>query len=266
MLRNFLPLLLAGGLGFAALPASAGGLEAAPAGGEGPRRQLLMQRDTASSFFLPRHRRIVFQFDTRYSLVSSQRATINGIKLGMEWRSRLRTGLGVYNLSPTTTVNVKPGADWPDGTTARAQFRYVALYGEYVLKGNPRWEISAPVQVGYGRYWVQYTDPDGLRSRSASQRICLVEPTIAAQMRIFRWIGIGAGTGWRQLVKSDLPPGQSLNGPIFYSRVKLYLGDLVRTVRGRQPLFTQKGLRRSDWKRANGEPLDDVLDDDDAEE
>lgn len=219
------------------------------------------QRDSSSSFYVPRHRRIVFQFDTRYSMVSSQRATVNGLKLGVEWRSRLRMGIGLYVLSPTTRVNVKPGADWPEGTLAHATFRYGALYGEYVLLGNPRWEISLPVQFGMGRYWVQYTDPDGLRSRSTSQRLFLLEPTIAAQMRVFRWIGVGGGMGWRQVLNSPLPPDQSINGPIFYLRAKLYLGDLLRTVRRHQPLFTQKGLRKADWKR----PGEVVLDDDSAE-
>lgn len=233
------------------------------AGERGPRhlglRGLWSQRDSSSSFYTPRHRRIVFQFDTRYSLVSSQRAVINGLKLGVEWRSRFRAGVGLYVLSPTTQVNVKPGPDWPNGTKAEASFRYFAIYGEYVLRANPRWEISLPVQAGVGRYWVQYTDPDGLRSRSTSQRIFLLEPTIAAQMRIFRWAGVGAGTGWRQVLNDQLPPAQSINGPIFYFRVKLYLGDLVRTVRYHQPLFTQKGLRRSDWKRDTNEVLDDEM-------
>ena len=35
-----------------------------------------------------------------------------------------------------------------------------------------------------------------------------------------------------------------LSGLIFFGRAKLFLGDLYKIVRGRQPLFTQEGLKQ----------------------
>ncbi|HYE79607.1 MAG TPA: hypothetical protein VEI97_16590, partial [bacterium] len=83
------------------------------------------------------HRRIVFQFDQRYSLVNERLVAINGVKLGVEWRGRYRAGAGLYFLSPAVRA-VSPerllGAE-----RAELRLRYAALYGEYVLRGTPRW-------------------------------------------------------------------------------------------------------------------------------
>jgi hypothetical protein len=54
---------------------------------------------------------------------------------------------------------------------------------------------------------------------------------------------MGAGVGWRQPVFVPVSVQKELNGPVFYVRAKLFLGDLLKVVRGRQRLFTQDGLR-----------------------
>ncbi|WP_262489852.1 hypothetical protein [Hymenobacter terrenus] len=36
---------------------------------------------------------------------------------------------------------------------------------------------------------------------------------------------------------------KELNGPVFYLRAKLFLGDLLKVVKEREPPFTQEGLR-----------------------
>ncbi|HYE77238.1 MAG TPA: hypothetical protein VEI97_04555, partial [bacterium] len=92
--------------------------------------------------------------------------------------------------------------------------------------------------------------------RTVRDRVLLVEPTIGGHYRVFRWIGMGAGVGWREAFSVKPEYGDQLDGPIFYARAKLFLGDLYKVVRGRQRLFTQQGLRRADWKKPPA-PLDD---------
>ncbi len=211
-----------------------------------------------TSFIRQNHRRLTFQFDQRYSLVDSRLAGINGLKLGVEWRGRYRAGGGLYLLSPGVRAYSRHPAI-PVGTPAEIRFRYAAIYGEYVIRGNPRWEISTPVQVGLGRYYHQYTDDGAVTQRTARDRVFLIEPTIGGHYRIFRWVGVGGGVGWREALSVKNQYGDELDGPIFYGRAKLFLGDFVKVVRGRQRLFTQRGLRRADWHRP-------VLDDTGADE
>jgi hypothetical protein len=71
----------------------------------------------------------------------------------------------------------------------------------------------------------------------------VVEPSLTGHVRVFRWAGMGAGVGWRQPVFVPTAVQRELNGPVFYVRAKLFLGDLAKVVRGKQRLFTQDGLR-----------------------
>lgn len=189
------------------------------------------------------HRRVVFQFDQRFSLLQGELVGINGLKLGVEWRGRLRTGLGLYFLGSAIDTRAEAPAFVPAGSLNQVRFRYAALYGEYVLLGTPRWEVSTPVQAGLGRYHVRYQYPDGTVYRTPRQNIWLIEPTIGGHMRVFRWIGLGAGVGYRQALLTEDKLEDDISGVIFYGRVKLFLGDLYKVVRGRQPLFTQQGLK-----------------------
>ncbi|QIX60507.1 hypothetical protein FY528_15090 [Hymenobacter lutimineralis] len=188
------------------------------------------------------HRRVVFQFDQRYSLLNGGIVGINGLKAGIEWRGRLRTGLGIYLLSDGVPTDVALPSYLPPGTRDELRFRYVAAYGEYVVVGTPRWELSTPTQLGIGRYYARYEKPDGQVERTPKQLIYILEPSVAGHVRIFRWVGLGAGGGYRQMLFQDNALESELNGPIFFGRVKLFLGDLYKIVRGRQRLFSQQGL------------------------
>lgn len=193
------------------------------------------------------HRRPVFQLDIRNSIANNHFITVPGLKLGVEWRGRLRTGVGIYLLSNGVPSRRPIPNELPANTRAEVRLRYVAGYGEYVVLGNPRWEVATQLQLGVGKTYARFTLPDGSDLRSSKKIIWLVEPSAAAQLRIFRWLSLGTGAGWRQPVFVDAVTQRELNGPVFYGRVKLALGDLYKIFRDRQPLFTQEGLRRIDW-------------------
>ncbi|UYZ63532.1 hypothetical protein [Hymenobacter weizhouensis] len=200
-----------------------------------------------TTFVRQAHRRPVFQFDQRFSLLQGKLVGINGLKAGVEWRGRWRAGLGVYLLSGGVPTRGGVPAALPAATRDELRFRYVSAYGEYVLIGNPRWELSVPLQLGVGNFYSKYYLPDGSVQRSPKELIYMVEPTAMSHFRVFRWIGLGAGAGYRQMVFVNDQLEDQLSGVIFTGRVKLFLGDLYKVVRGRQRLFSQRGLRREDW-------------------
>lgn len=193
------------------------------------------------------HRRPVFQLDIRNSIINHQLVTVPGLKLGIEWRGRLRTGLGVYLLSNGIPSRQPVPSELPAATVSELRLRYVAGYGEYVVLGNPRWELATQLQIGVGKTYARYALPDGNLLRSPKRVIWLAEPSLMAQMRVYRWLALGTGVGWRQPVFINRFTQRELNGPVFYGRVKLSLGDVYKVMRGRQRLFTQQGLRRADW-------------------
>lgn len=198
-----------------------------------------------STFVRQSHRRAVFQFDQRFSILNGKVVGINGVKGGIEWRGRWRAGVGVYRLSGGVPTRIAQPEGTPPGTRDEVRFRYLAAYGEYVFIGNPRWELSVPLQLGAGSYYTKYYFPDGGIRRTNKQVLFLVEPSVAAHYRVFRWVGVGAGAGYRQVAAAGgRQPDDEMSGVIFFGRVKLFLGDFLKIVRGHEPLFSQEGLKR----------------------
>jgi hypothetical protein len=191
------------------------------------------------------HRRLVVQIDSRYSIINSHFSIINGLKLGLEWRGRVRTGAAFYFLSSRIPTRLEPPDNAAEEADATLRFYNVALYGEYVVLENPRWELDANLQSGMGAVRVEYTNDDakGTRSRSPRDFIALVEPSVAAEMRMFAWINLGAGAGWRQPLFVDPVVRREISGPIFYLRAKILIAPLLRIKRNHEPLFSQKDLR-----------------------
>ncbi|GAB3297044.1 hypothetical protein GCM10027348_19940 [Hymenobacter tenuis] len=196
-----------------------------------------------STFVRQAHRRPVFQFDQRFSILNGKVVGINGIKGGIEWRGRWRAGIGLYRLSGGVPTRIAQPIGTPAGTRDEVRFRYVVAYGEYVFIGNKRWELSTPLQLGAGSYYTKYYFPDGGVRRTNNEVLFMVEPSIAAHYRVFRWIGVGTGAGYRQAIAAGQQPEDEMSGVIFFGRVKLFLSDFIRVVRGRQRLFSQSGLR-----------------------
>ncbi|MCB2377513.1 hypothetical protein LGH70_07965 [Hymenobacter sp. BT635] len=207
---------------------------------------LLAQAGTAdddSSRVRQAHRRIVFQFDNRYSVIDGKLVGINGLKLAVEWRGRLRAGAGVYLLSNGIPSQEAVPAELPVGTTAELRFRYVAGYAEYLFIRSNRWELSAPLQFGVGRFFTSFEQPNGAKSKDAKSTVWLLEPSVSSHFRVFPWFGIGVGAGWRETVFVERTLDEALDGPIFYGRVKLFLGDLYKTARFKRKLFSQQHFR-----------------------
>jgi hypothetical protein len=189
------------------------------------------------------HRRLVVQYDSRYSIINSHFCTINGLKLGMEWRGRVRTGAAVYFLSTGIPTRQLPPDNAADEADAELRFRYLALYGEYVILQNARWSLSGNLQTGLGSVYVHYLTEAGNFDKTPRDLLGIVEPSAAAQMRLFQWASLGAGAGWRQPVLVAKSIRRELGGPVFYVRANLLLGPLIKVIKGRERLFSQKGLR-----------------------
>lgn len=188
-------------------------------------------------------RRLVVQVDSRYSIINSHFSIINGVKLGLEWRGRVRTGVAFYFLSSRIPTRLEPPGNAADEADATLRFYNIALYGEYVVLENARWELGANLQGGLGAVRIEYTDDDLTRVRSPRDFIALIEPSGAAQLRLFSWASLGAGAGWRQPLFVPTVVQRELSGPVFYLRAKIFIGPLIRVSRQHKPLFSQKDLR-----------------------
>lgn len=226
--------LLSGGLVTAA---AARGLAQAPA----PADSLLHRRPAI--VYLPRPR-FVAQYDSRYSIINHHFTTINGLKLGVEFKNRFRTGAAVYFLSTGVPTRQVSPPDASPAFQAQIRFRYLAAYAGYALLETRRWELSGNLQLGLGSAYVLYQNQAGDQVKTPRAFMGVVEPTLAAQLRVFQWAGAGTGLGWRQPFFVPVAIQHELNGPVFYLRANLFLGELVKVLKDGEPLFTQENMRR----------------------
>ena len=206
----------------------------------GPRVDTVLRRPAILR--LP-HNRFVAQYDSRYSIINRHFTTINGLKLGIEFKNRFRTGAAIYFLStgvPTRRAKPENAAEDAD---AELRFRYLAVYAGYALLETKRWELSANLQLGTGSAYVRYQNAAGDLDKTPRDFLGVVEPAMAAQLRVFRWAGVGTGLGWRQPVFVPAAIQKELNGPVFYLRGNVFLGELIKVMKDKEPLFTQSNMR-----------------------
>jgi len=109
---------------------------------------------------LPRTRFVAF-YDSRYFIINYHFTTINGLKAGVEFKNRFRTGAAICFLSTgVPTRRARPDNAALDAN-AEIRSRYLAGYAEYVLLENRRWELSSNLQLGLGSAYVLYETEEG---------------------------------------------------------------------------------------------------------
>jgi len=194
--------------------------------------------------------KLVFSFDGRYSFVKYDAVNIAGLKLGVDFNNKWRVGIGFYGLLKpadyNSTARIPIGAN---GTIvpfhSNTKLWYGAIYGEYVIIHRKRWELSIPIQFGIGKTKIDASPNDslGIKYREyinqgdLNKTVFIVEPSITGYYKVFNWIGVGTGVGYRQLIGADHRLNSIFNNPIFIIKAKLFLGDFIDVIAGRKPAF-----------------------------
>ena len=175
--------------------------------------------------------RFVFNLDARYTLFDKEPVRVSGLKGGIEWHHKLRTGVGYYFLSSPIIINHPALSPDQLATETRLKFRYGAVYGEYVLLKNEKWELSTPLQLGHGKLFSEQRGLSGETLNKETRSLWLMEPSVAGHYKIYNWVGVGAGAGYRYLLSHAAPETNSLNAPVYYIKVKLFVGEIYRQIR-----------------------------------
>lgn len=174
------------------------------------------------------------RFDSRNSFIASQRARIFGVKIGWEYNDAIKLGIGFNRLNtkiskPKYFINNETLA--VDTLESVLKFEYLSPFFEYVFFKTKRWEHAIPVQIGIGNSRYEYIDKKGIVHYENYRPIILYEPAMTTQFKIFPWIGLGAGVGYRLILVGNRQINENLNSPIYILRVKVFLGDLYRGIK-----------------------------------
>jgi hypothetical protein len=165
-----------------------------------------------------------FKFETRNSFITGNDAKIYGIKAGINFGRKLSLGIG-YNFIGTELQEeiVVDGIRY----NAEIQMNYWAPFAEYSFYRKGPWELSAPIQLGLGNSFLCISDNQETRMLNKG-RVVLYEPGMAFEFKILKLLGVGAGVGYRIMLKNNRDIQQQFTSPVYALRVRLIFDEVYK--------------------------------------
>lgn len=200
---------------------------------------LLSQPELSSSYFeddikksFKERPQLDVKFDFRFSFIASRDFRTSGFKIGVSFNRKLKMGLGYNQLIVPAKSTIK---DNDKLFNAELKYIYFSPYFEYVYHTSKRWEFNLSAQVGFGRGHYQYYNVDEDRTvKTKYSTILSYEPVMLIDYKIIRWFGVGTGVGYRLIFYKNSNIEEHLTSPVYVFKVKVYLGEIVRTITGKQ--------------------------------
>lgn len=172
----------------------------------------------------------VLTLDFRNTFIAQNSIKLGGIKAGVAINHVHKLGLGFYFLPPGPFVLSTIG---DKQVPARLHFIYLTGFYEYVLLSKRRWEISLPLHLGIGRAYSEFKNSDNKIQNTRKFYPFIVEPSIAAHYKIWKYLGIGAGLGYRTAFHRDKldPLDKRFSAPFYIIKIKIFLKDIYTDIR-----------------------------------
>ena len=169
---------------------------------------------------------IDFRLDSRNSFITERNVRIAGVKVGLDYNNTLRYGIGFNLLRSELKKEIVVGEN-----LVEAQLRYfsVSPYIEYTFYRDERWEITIPVQFGFGNSYYRYIINKSNKT-THQQFVVSYEPAITAQYRVLKYFGLNAGIGYRLMIKGNSQIDESFTAPVYMYGLKLFIEDLYKDI------------------------------------
>lgn len=189
--------------------------------------------------------------DNHYTAFAGQATNFWGAKLGLELMQTYRMGFGAYYMPKK--VAMTPQITDVDTTYRKFRMHYYTTFFEWIFIHNFRWELALPVSAGYGRAEVQQWIPGRnenvmgrwVEGKDIGEFVATVN--VQAHYKIFSWVGVGLGLGWRQIISRDQQIQQDFSGVILSYKIKLFPGSLYKALFKKEKILEEKGDYR--WKK-----------------
>lgn len=186
---------------------------------------------------------IDLRFETRYSAISHDPATITGIRMGASFHRKLKMGIGLSWLKnditqPAYRMNE---LNKMDTITQYLKFGYICYYIDFVFYKTKRWQLSVPIQAGTGFSWFQTSKPYNLSSSNKKYFLLLYEPGISTQFKITKWVGVGVDVGYRFTLKNNKYIGEKLASPTYAFKILFWADQLFYELLPKHRISQKRG-------------------------
>lgn len=168
-----------------------------------------------------------FRLDSRNSFINTTSVRVFGIKAGIQYADKLSFGLGYNFLLSNIRKDIRLGNESIEG---KLKFRMISPYIEYTFYRDEKWELSIPVQLGFGSSFYQLKG-DGFDEKINRQFVISYEPAITFHYRVLRYFGLGMGVGYRLMLKHNSAVEEKFTSPVYLFKFKLYFQDLLKDIK-----------------------------------
>ena len=180
--------------------------------------------------------KVFLTLDKTSSFVSGKGATTNEIRIGLDFRRKIRFGIGYAALASDVVAdkNIITTVTGVDSLVpARLSLSYMTLSAEYTFYETKRWQITMPLTLGIGSSYFSYFEKvngEYLTLKMDKGGVVLIGPSGIATYRILRWVGLSAGLGFRQVIVNNGKVKESFNSPVYLFRIRIFMGEIYKSV------------------------------------
>ncbi len=172
------------------------------------------------------------KLDTRFSFISANDIRTTGAKIGLSFNHKFKLGLGYNQLIYPSRSYIKKENQ---AIKVELNYQYISPYLEYIYYTSKRWEFNLSTQIGFGQASYQYFDNITAKEKKTNQSFILsYEPSLLIDYKIVRWFGIGTGVGYRLILYKNKKITEQLTSPVYIFKLKIYLGEIVKTITGKE--------------------------------
>ena len=167
------------------------------------------------------------RFDSRNSFVSGRNARVQGIKAGVTFRKTLTLGLGYSWLDTDIKERIGPGDIGGEG---QLKMRYISAFAEYTFYRKGPWEATIPVQIGFGKSFLQVKE-SGTKKTIDANPVILYEPIMTFEYKVLNIIGLGAGVGYRIMLRNNKDIDYQFTSPVYVLKARLIFDEIFKKIR-----------------------------------
>lgn len=170
---------------------------------------------------------IDLRLESRYSFINNDLASITGVRIGAAFRRKLKFGGGISWLENTLTRDeiYKDVSNNSLTKVKHLKLAYICFYADFVFYKTKRWQLSVPIQTGYGLSWFQYKGGYDLNTQP-KYFFMIYEPGIATQFKIFKFLGLGIDVNYRFAIKNNKTMNDQLSSPTYAFKLMFWMDQL----------------------------------------
>lgn len=151
-------------------------------------------------------------WDTWGTFVEGRSVNMQSLKAGVEFGGKMSLGLSYSWLSSNYAHEITlSNRIWQ----AQYELRYFGPYFDFEFFHRGRWVGSIPIQLGLGRSFLRYTDDQGNELKLNTAPVMVYEPAMSFRYNVANLIELGAGVGYRFMLKNNQSIGLPAASPNF---------------------------------------------------